>query len=90
MVSGLEGAGAVKLEFGEGVVGRRWSVRQFVVCLVALARHGDFPLVGSAAPIAAFMATNGGGRTGPAPRSAANSGRSAAEDGGSRLFCLAM
>ena len=28
-------------------------------------------LVGSAAPIAAFMATKGGGRTGPAPPSAA-------------------
>src|SRR5258708_35854348 len=29
------------------------------------------PFVGSAAPIAAFMATKGGGRTGPAPPSAA-------------------
>jgi hypothetical protein len=42
--------------------------------------------VGSAAPIAAFMTTKRGGRTGPAPRS----GRSEAEDGGGRIFCFPM
>jgi hypothetical protein len=31
-------------------------------------RHLVLPSVGSAAPIAAFMATKGGGRTGPAPK----------------------
>jgi hypothetical protein len=48
-------------------------------------------LVGSAAPIAAFVAiteTAGGPGLHRAERS--DSGRSAAEDGGRRLFCLAM
>jgi hypothetical protein len=45
--------------------------------------------VGSAALIAAFVATKGGKRNGPAPRSEAI-GRSEAEDGGGWLFCLAM
>jgi hypothetical protein len=40
--------------------------------------------------IAAFMATKGGGRTGPAPAERSDNGRSEAQDGGSRLFCLAM
>ena len=39
--------------------------------LVVIGRHGRLSLVGSAAPIAAFMATKGGGRTGPAPPSEA-------------------
>ena len=42
-----------------------------------------------AAPIAAFVATNGGGRTGPAP-AAKRRAEAAAEDGGDRFFCLAM
>src|SRR3546814_10246917 len=46
-------------------------------------------LVGSTATAAAFMATKDGGRTGPAP-GAERKGRSAAEDGEARLFCLAM
>ena len=78
----LEGAIAVKLEFGEDVVGRGCGVRQFVVCLVVLGRHGELPFVRSAAPIAAFMATKGGGRTGPAPPSAATAAEATAEDGG--------
>src|SRR5262245_51531607 len=48
------------------------------------------PLLGSAAPIAAIRRSPDGGRTGPAPRSAGDHGRSAAEDGGRRLFCFAM
>jgi hypothetical protein len=48
-----------------------------------------FPFVGSAAPIAAFVATKGGGRTGPAP-GAKRRAEASAEDGGGRLFCLAM
>ena len=47
------------------------------------------PFVGSAAPIAAFMATKGGGRTGPAP-GAKRRAEARAEDGGGRLFCFAM
>ena len=39
----LEGAIAVKLEFGEDVIGRGCGVRQLVVCLVVLDRHGGFP-----------------------------------------------
>jgi len=48
------------------------------------------PSVGSAAPIAAFVAITDGGRTGPAPPSASDSGRSAAEDGGGGYFVIAM
>jgi hypothetical protein len=47
-------------------------------------------LVGSAALIAAFMATKGGGRTGTCTAERSDSGRSEAKDGESRLFCLAM
>ena len=86
----LEGAIAVKLELGEDVIGRGCRVRRLVGLFVVVDRHGGVSFVGSAAPIAAFMATKGGGRTGPAPPSASDSGRSAAEDGGSRLFCFAM
>ena len=46
-------------------------MRRLVVGVVVVGRHGELPFVGSAAPIAAFMATKGGGRTGPAPPSAA-------------------
>jgi hypothetical protein len=56
-------------------------VRRLLAGVVVFGRHRVLPFVGSAAPIAAFMATKGGGRTGPAPRSEA-SGRSEAEDGG--------
>jgi hypothetical protein len=48
------------------------------------------PLLGLAAPIAAFRRSPDGGRTGPAPQSLSDNGRSAAEDGGRRLFCFAM
>ena len=39
----LEGAVAVKLEFGEDVIGRGCGVWLLVVGLVALDRHGGFP-----------------------------------------------
>ena len=46
-------------------------MRRFEAGVVVFGRHGVLPFVGSTAPIAAFMATKGGGRTGPAPRSEA-------------------
>ncbi len=67
----LEGPIAVKLEFGKDVIGRGCSVWLVVIGLGAFDRHGGFPFVGSAALIAAFVATKGGGRTGPAPPSEA-------------------
>jgi hypothetical protein len=48
------------------------------------------PLLGLTAPIAAFTRSPDGGQTGPAPQSVSDNGRSAAEDGGRRLFCFAM
>ena len=86
----LEGTVAVELKFGEDVVGRGCRVRRLVAGVVVIGRHGRFPFVGSAAPIAAFVATKSGGRTGPAPPSAATAAEATAEDGGSRLFCFAM
>src|ERR1700678_1876836 len=65
----LEGSIAVQLEYGKDVIGRGCGVSLLVVGLSALDRHGGFPFVGSAALIAAFMATKGGGRAGPAPPS---------------------
>jgi len=47
-------------------------------------------LVGLAAPVAAFRRSPDGGRTGAAPPSVSDSGRSTAQDGGRRLFCFAM
>jgi len=47
-------------------------------------------LVGLAASIAAFRRSPDGGRTGAAPPSVSDSGRSTAQDGGRRLFCFAM
>jgi hypothetical protein len=85
----LEGAAAVELQFsedwsvGEEVCGcsKSWSSRSVAIVM---------SLVGSAAPIAAFVAITRrrGDRACTAERS--DSGRSAAEDGGRRLFCLAM
>ena len=58
----LERTVAVELQFGDRVVGGERK----------RCRRGRSSwrcsLIGSAAPIAAFMATKGGGRTGPAPR----------------------
>ena len=42
-------------------------MRRLAGLFVAIGRHGVLSFVGSAAPIAAFVATKGGGRTGPAP-----------------------
>ena len=47
-------------------------------------------LVGLATPVAAFRRSPDGGRTGAAPPSVSDSGRSTAQDGGRRLFCFAM
>jgi len=60
-----------------------------VAWIVVFGRHGVLPLVGSTAPIAAFMATKGGGRFGLAPeaqRSAETQWRMAE----GRLFCFAL
>jgi hypothetical protein len=65
-------------------------VRGLEIGVVAIGRHGVMSLVESAAPIAAFVAiteTAGGPGLHRAERS--DSGRSAAEDGGRRLFCYA-
>ena len=67
----LEGAIAVELEFGKDVIGRGCGVWRLVVVSRCARSSWWLPFVGSAAPIAAFMATKGGGRTGPAPPSAA-------------------
>ena len=42
-------------------------MRRFKASGVAFGRHDALLLVGSTAPIAAFMATKGGGRSGLAP-----------------------
>jgi hypothetical protein len=39
----MEGTIAVKLEFGENVIGRGCGTRRLVDCLVVLDRHGGFP-----------------------------------------------
>ena len=84
----LEGAIAVELEFGEDVIGRGCACAGLEVGVVVVGRHGGFPFVGSAAPIAAFVATKAAG--GPDLHPSEAKGRSAAEDGGGRLFCFAM
>ena len=64
-------------------------MRRFKAGDNAFGRHGALPLVGSTAPIAAFMATKGGGRSGLAPeaqRRAETKWRMAE----GRLFCLAL
>jgi len=64
-------------------------MRRFEASGVAFGRHDALLLVGSTAPIAAFMATKGGGRTGLAPeaqRRAETKWRMAE----GRLFCLAL
>src|SRR6185312_14740280 len=39
----LQGAVAVKLEFGEDVIGRGCGVRRLVACVVVFDRHGGLP-----------------------------------------------
>jgi hypothetical protein len=81
----LEGTIAVKLEFGEDVIGRGCGVRRLVVCLVVLDRHGGFPsLDWSRSSRPSWRRKAAGGPD--LHRGAQRSGRSKAEDGGSRLF----
>jgi hypothetical protein len=85
----LEGAIAVKLEFGEDVIGWGCGVRWLVVCFVVLDRHSGFPWSDwshSSRPSWRRKAAGGP----DLHRGAQRSGRSKAEDGGSRLFCFAM
>jgi hypothetical protein len=85
----LEGAIAMELELGEDVIGRGCGERQLVVGLVMLDRHDGFPWLDR--PRSSRPSWRRKAAGGPdLHRRAQRSGRSKAEDGGSRLFCLAM
>jgi hypothetical protein len=64
-------------------------MRRFKAGLNVFGRHGVLPFVGSTAPIAAFMATKGGGRAGRAPEAQRRAGTKWRMAEG-WLFCLAM
>ena len=61
-------------------------MRRLVSSVVVYGRHGVLPFVGSAAPIVAFMATKGGGRTGPARRSEAEAAEAKRRMAGAGYF----
>ena len=61
-------------------------MRRLVAGVVVFGRHGVLPFVGSTAPIAAFMATKGGGRAGPAPRSEAEAAEAKRRMAGAGYF----
>ena len=61
-------------------------MRRLVSSVVVFGRHGVLPFVGSAAPIVAFMATKGGGRTGPARRSEAEAAEAQRRMAGAGYF----
>jgi hypothetical protein len=65
-------------------------VRGLEVGIVAIGRHGGVSFVGSAAPIAAFTTITRRRAVRACTAERSDSGRSAAEDGGPRLFCFAM
>jgi hypothetical protein len=68
---------------GDDVCGGSKSAWSRSVAMVA-------PFSGRPRPSRPSRRSPDGGRTGPAPRSVSDDGRSTAEDGGRRLFCFAM
>jgi hypothetical protein len=85
----LEGAIAVELELGKDVIGRGCRLRRLIVLLVVVDRHGGVLLSDRPRPSRPSWRRKVAG--GPdLHRGAQRGGRSAAEDGGSRLFCFAM
>ena len=80
----LEGTVAVELKLLQNVVGRGRDVVRLEVVMLA---HGRLRRLDR--DHRGLLATKAHGRRGPAP-GAKREGRSAAEDGEGRLFCLAM